>query len=98
MNVRFLLLMLCANVNLLHAQEIKVRDVVELTTDITARSAARQDNNGNECAVVRVNIPTIKTMDFRNIIGDVTYSAGEYILYLSEGTQQILNSRSSCFL
>ena len=89
MNVRFLLLMLCANVNLLHAQEIKVRDVVELTTDITARSAARQDNNGKECAVVRVNIPTIKTMNFGNIVGDVTYSAGEYILYLSEGTQQI---------
>ena len=89
MNIRFLLLMLCVNFNLLYAQEIKVRDVVELTTDITARSAARQDNNGKECAVVRVNIPTIKTMCFGNIVGDVTYSAGEYILYLSEGTQQI---------
>ena len=89
MKIRFLLLMLCASVNHVYAQEIKVRDVVELTTDITARSAARQDGNGNECAVLRVNIPTIKTMNFGNIVGDVTYSAGEYILYLSEGTKQV---------
>lgn len=73
-----------------NAQEIKVRSINHLTTDITARSAVRMDDNNKECAIVRVNIPSLKTMDFGNsVVGGVEYNAGEYILYVPEGTIQI---------
>ena len=72
--------LLIFSTTVLYAQEIKVRNIVQLTTDITARSTARMDANNKECAIVRVNIPTIKTMSFGNaVVGDVEYKAGEYI-------------------
>ena len=71
------------------AQEIRVRNISQLTTDLSARSVARLDDNNKECAIVRVNIPSIKTIKFENIVGEVEYNAGEYILYVSEGTNQI---------
>lgn len=72
------------------AQEIKVRNIAHLTTDISARSAVRLDANNKECAIVRVNIPSLKTMDFGNaIVGKAEYNAGEYLLYVPDGTKQI---------
>ena len=72
------------------ANDILVRSIAELTTDISARSAAVKDDKGNDCAIVRVNIPTIKSISFDNIVGnDVKYEAGEYTFYISEGTKEI---------
>lgn len=73
----------------LPAQEIVVKNIAPLTLDISARSSGRVDSNGKDCAIIRVNIPTIKQMTFGNNVGDVEYYAGEYVLYASEGTTQI---------
>lgn len=76
--------------NISVAQEIKVRNISQLTTDISARSTVRMDANNKECAIVRVNIPSLKTMDFGGaVVGEVEYNAGEYLLYVPEGTTQI---------
>ena len=73
----------------LPAQEIVVKNIAPLTLDISARSSGRVDSNGHDCAIIRVNIPTIKQMAFENNVGDVEYNAGEYVVYTSEGTTQI---------
>lgn len=73
----------------LPAQEIIVKNIAPLTLDISARSSGRVDSNGHDCAIIRVNIPTIKQMAFENNVGDVEYNAGEYVVYTSEGTTQI---------
>lgn len=84
-----LLVCMAIKATVLQAQEIKVRNICELTTDITARSEARFDDQGKECALVRVNIPTIRTIEFKNIQGNAEYKAGEYVFYIKEGTRQI---------
>ena len=71
------------------AQDIVVKNIAPLTLDIAARSSGRVDSNGHDCAIIRVNIPTIKQMTFGNHVGDVEYNAGEYVVYTSEGTTQI---------
>jgi hypothetical protein len=72
------------------AQEIWVKDICQLTTDISARSEPRLSSDGKDCAIVRVNVPTIKTMDFKdNTVGEISYIAGEYKVYIPEGTKQI---------
>lgn len=82
--------LLCLSFECVIAQEIEVKDICQLTTDISARSEARVSPEGKDCAMVRVNLPTIKTMDFKNnTVGDVKYKAGEYMVYIPEGTKQI---------
>lgn len=82
--------LLCLSFECVIAQEIEVKDICQLTTDISARSEARVSPEGKDCAILRVNLPTIRKMDFKNsIVGDVKYKAGEYMVYIPEGTKQI---------
>lgn len=71
------------------ASDYKVSQVVELFNDITARTNAMNDDDGNPCAVVKFNIPSIDKVTFQEAIGDVSVRPGEYTMYLKEGTPSL---------
>lgn len=75
-----------------YAQKLVVKDICELTSDITARTKVKLDKNGKECALVRVNIPSIRNVDFTGDIVNSDYLPGEYVLYVPEGTKSIAYS------
>ncbi|MBQ0089131.1 MAG: WG repeat-containing protein [Prevotellaceae bacterium] len=75
---------LCCN-----GQTLSVKSVVELTNDITARTQVRNDANGQACAMLRVNAPSMMVSFDQNIVGDVSVLPGEYIVYVPEATSTI---------
>lgn len=74
----------------LSAQKYDVRNILELQNDLSARTQSRQDSNGNDCAILRVNAPSVKTMSFNNsVVGDVEVFPGEYVVYVSNGIKTL---------
>lgn len=74
----------------LFAQEISVKSIEELTSDLTARTHPRSDVNDNSCALIKVTIPMVKDLVFSGwVMGDVDYHPGEYWVYVPEGTKKI---------
>lgn len=74
----------------LFAQQISVKSIEELTSDLTARTHPRSDANDNPCALIKVTIPMVKNLMFSGwVMGDVDYHPGEYWVYVPEGTKKI---------
>lgn len=74
----------------LFAQQISVKSIEELTSDLTARTHPRSDVNDNPCALIKVTIPMVKGLMFSGwVMGDVDYHPGEYWVYVPEGTKKI---------
>lgn len=70
--------------------EIKIKMMEQLPNDLAARTHARQDNNGDDCALVRVVVPAVKGIQFKGwVIGEVGYQPGEYQVYVPQGTKKI---------
>lgn len=88
---RILFALLCAMIlQSVNAQEIKVKSMDVLVTDLSARTNPRQDANGVDCALVKVVVPAVKGLSFTGwVIGDVKYIPGEYDIYVPEGTKKI---------
>lgn len=71
------------------AQTYYVENVVELQTDLSARTSPRKDANGKDCALLKINVPSVKGMQFSESVGDIRYSPGEIEVYVPEGTQRV---------
>ena len=71
------------------AQVYKVEDILELSTDLSARTSPRKDTKGKDCALLRVSVPSVKELHFSENVGDVKYLPGELEVYIPEGTVQI---------
>lgn len=71
------------------AQTYSVVDVIEMQNDLTARTTPRKDPSGKDCALLRVNIPSAKTVHFSDSIGEVRYLPGEFDVYIAEGAPRI---------
>ena len=71
------------------AQVYQVEDVVELKTDLSARTSPRKDAEGKDCALLKVNVPSVKGMQFSESVGEVKYLPGELDVYVPEGTARI---------
>ena len=83
----FVVATICGN---LYTQELVVKNICELPRDLLARTNVFTDKNGKECAVVRINVPTIKNIEFENeLVIHKEYLPGEYIIYLPEHTNRI---------
>lgn len=64
-----------------------IQNIVELTNDLTARRNAVKDNDGNGCALIRVNIPSVNDIAFNSpIIGKPVFLPGEYNVYLPKNS------------
>ncbi len=67
--------------------QISVEKVYEANMDISASTHKRLDINKEPCALIKVEANSSKVKFQGNIIGDVLYDAGEYWIYLSQGTK-----------
>jgi hypothetical protein len=87
LEVLFFLLIIAANS---YSQEFRVKSMLELTHDLSARTSPRIDKTGMECALIRVNIPTIKDVYFQSpIVGDPIQAPGEYTVYVPTNTERL---------
>jgi len=73
----------------IHAQKLSVESFVAKTNDITARTQPRQDINGNDCALVKVQLAAPNAVFEGNVIGDVTYNTSEYLVYMAQGSKRL---------
>lgn len=71
------------------AQGYRVIDVCQDLYDLTARTNPRLDANNNNCALVKVCMPSAKHVVFQEAIGNVNYIPGMYEVYISENTSRL---------
>ena len=90
----FLVLFLC-NIGI-HAQKLNVESFVAKTNDITARTQSRQDINGNDCALVKVQIVGQGVTFSGNVMGDVEYKGNEYWVYMPNGSKRLKITHPDC--
>lgn len=88
-NKYLLLLSLFALTISVHAQDVKpVFETLEF--DLIARTKPRLDLNDVPCAVLRVSAADIQEYVFEgNIIGEVVYSPGEALVYMTDNSRNI---------
>ena len=72
-----------------HAQELSVKDFEVRTNDLSARTQSRQDNNGNDCALVKVQLAASGAKFEGNVVGDVKYDTSEYWVYMPQGSKRM---------
>ena len=75
-------------VTTVNAQELKVKSIREATHDISARTQARQDLNGVDCALLKVFVVG-KNVKFSGNVVDVVSKDNEYWVYLANGTKRV---------
>ncbi len=83
----FVISLLClTNVN---AQTLKVESFAMKPNDLTARTQARQDINGVDCALVKVQLAASGATFDGNVVGDVKYNTSEYWVYMAQGSKRL---------
>lgn len=64
------------------AQRITVKGFRLMPRDLAARENPRTDNNGRDCALIKVDVVAVKDLAFDEAIGDVKFNYGEYEVYV----------------
>ena len=72
-----------------HAQKLNVESFVAKTNDITARTQPRQDINGNDCALIKVQLAASGAEFGGNVVSNVSYNKSEYLVYMSQGSKRL---------
>lgn len=73
-----------------HAQnDVVVRSVKEVLSDLSARTNRRYDLNNEACALIKVQYPASGATFEGNVIGDVQFLHNEYWVYVSAGTKRL---------
>ena len=70
-------------------QELTVKRMEVAPMDLSASTQQRLDKNRNPCALVKVLFPTVGVTFEGNVLGDVEFKAGEYWVYMSEGSYML---------
>ena len=79
-------------------QTIDVVSIEESTTDLQARTNPRRDLNGDLCALVKVEFPSIDDLEFGgNTVGTVVYRNGVYNIYVPAGTKRLPYSHNDYY-
>ena len=73
----------------LQAQKLTVDKMEVAPMDLSASTQPRNDLNGNPCALVKVQFPTVGVTFEGNVLGDVAFKSGEYWVYMSEGSYML---------
>lgn len=79
------------------AQEATVKRVEMTPNDLSGSKYARFDNNGEACALVRVEVIADNVEFFGNVIQPVEHKTGDYWVYMVGGTK-MLQIKSPSFL
>lgn len=73
-----------------NAQYIKVESIEELTSDIDARRFPRKDLNGDNCALLKISLPSVDGVEFKSrVVGNYKYMNGVYYVYVATGTKRL---------
>ena len=81
--------LLCA-VSLASAQELTVKSFTAAPTDISASLNPRQDLNDNPCGLVKVQLAVAGAQFEGNVIAPVEDKTGEYWVYMTEGSKELV--------
>ena len=71
------------------AQELSIKNFYEATNDLSARTKPRQDNNGADCALVKVQLAAPNATFTGNVMGDVAFKDNEYWVYMTAGSKRL---------
>lgn len=82
----FFVLLLCETSM---AQELSIKDFREATNDLAARTKPRQDNNGNDCALVKVQLAAPNATFTGNVMGNISFKNNEYWVYMTTGSKRL---------
>lgn len=72
-----------------YGQKFDIKRVEPAPFDLTASTQPRLCLTNKPCAVVKFEIPSPNAKFQGNVIGDVSYEAGEYVVYVSPDTKQL---------
>ena len=88
--LHFLLLLLFLIPATLQAQTpLTVDSFTEKTSDLSASTQSREDNNRVPCALVKVRIAASGVKFEGNVMGDVAYKTSEYWVYMPKGSKRL---------
>jgi hypothetical protein len=73
----------------LRAQELTIKSFAVKTTDLSASTQQRKDNNDTPCALVKVQMATTGAQFEPYVIGTVAYKVNEYWVYLPAGSKHL---------
>ena len=71
------------------AQEMEVKKFQETMSDLSARTNPRQDLNGDECALIKVQIASADVTFSGSVMGDVKFKGNEYWVYMPAGSKRL---------
>lgn len=77
-------------------QQFEVAKFQQNSSDLTAVMYQRNDLNSKTCALIKVQIPLADVSFEGNVIGDVAFKSGEYWVFLSEGSKNIVVKHDAC--
>ena len=71
------------------AQKLTVESFAAAPMDLSASTHLRLDLNKQPCALVKVQLAAADAQFDGNVLGDCEYKAGEYWVYMSQGSYQL---------
>ena len=77
-------------------QSLVIKECIQHPTDLTASTKARIDNNGEYCALIKIDAPNINIIIQGNVIGDVEKFGSQYWCYVTNGTKQLVILSDEC--
>ncbi|MBD5268377.1 MAG: hypothetical protein HDS45_02090 [Bacteroides sp.] len=87
---RIIVILLSGCVSLsIYAKDFTIEEINHLPRDLSGSINSRLDANNKGCALVKVQCPLEGIVFEGNVIGDVEQKAGEYWVYMSEGTKML---------
>ncbi len=84
--ILFLLALILSVTNVM-AQELTVKNFALDPTDLTASTQRRNDNNGDACALIKVQLARPGAEFLGNVRGDTPYSNSVYMVYMMQGSK-----------
>ena len=74
---------------LAQAQKLTVESMEAVPMDLSASAHPRSDRNGTPCALVKVQLAAVGAQFEGNVLGNADFKAGEYWVYMSEGSYML---------
>lgn len=96
MKIHILILMTLMSSLVCLGQQFEVVSLRHASSDLTAATYPRADLNSKSCALLKVPLPMADVSFEGNVIGDVAYKSGEYWVYLSDGSKNVVVKHASC--
>ena len=75
------------SVGQMNGQNVSIKSIRKLDSDLKAMTKARTDEQGKKCALVKVDIVGVDDLKFSPAVGETPYELGQYLVYIPEDTK-----------